>query len=237
MSQGSSGIGNSSRHSFSVFGVPTGIGPEDTGPADSSSPPSEALPDVPLYRLAQLNKPEIPVLLLGTIAAIAAGLIMPIFGVLLSYIIKTFYEPPHKLREDSQFWALMFVVLALVSLLVEPLKSYFFAVAGSKLIQRVRSMCFEKVIYMEISWFDRGENSSGAIGARLSSDAASFRGLVGDALSLLVQNIATTIAGLAIAFEANWQLALIVLASLPVMVANGFVQAKFLQGFSADAKV
>ncbi|KAI6685162.1 hypothetical protein NL676_031075 [Syzygium grande] len=236
MSQGSSGIGNSSRHSFSVFGVPTGIGPEDTVPADSSSPPSEALPDVPLYRLAQLNKPEIPVLLLGTIAAIAAGLIMPIFGVLLSYIIKTFYEPPHKLREDSQFWALMFVVLALVSLLVEPLKSYFFAVAGSKLIQRVRSMCFEKVVYMEIGWFDRGENSSGAIGARLSSDAASFRGLVGDALSLLVQNIATTIAGLAIAFEANWQLALIVLASLPVMVANGFVQAKFLQGFSADAK-
>lgn len=236
MSQGSSSIGNSSRHSFSLFGVPSGIGALETVPPDSSSPPSESLPDVPLYRLAQLNKPEIPVLLLGTIAAIAAGVIMPIFGILLSYIIKTFYEPPHKLHKDSQFWALMFVVLALVSLLVHPLKSYFFAVAGCKLIQRVRSMCFEKVVFMEISWFDRGDHSSGVIGARLSSDAASFRGLVGDALSLLVQDIATAVAGLAIAFAANWQLALIILALLPVMGANGYVQAKFLQGFSADAK-
>ncbi|KAF8039437.1 hypothetical protein BT93_B1851 [Corymbia citriodora subsp. variegata] len=235
-SQGSSGIGNSARHSFSLFGVPSGIGPLETVLPDSSSPASEALPDVPLYRLAQLNKPEIPVLLLGTVAAIAAGVIMPVFGILLSYIIKTFYEPPHKLREDSRFWALMFVVLALVSLLVHPLKSYFFAVAGCKLIERVRSMCFEKVVYMEISWFDKGDHSSGAIGARLSSDAATFRGLVGDALSLLVQNIATAVAGLAIAFQASWQLALIVLASLPVMLSNGYVQARFLQGFSADAK-
>ncbi|KAK2641886.1 hypothetical protein Ddye_023649 [Dipteronia dyeriana] len=36
---------------------------------------------------------------------------------------------------------------------------------------RRRSMCFEKVVYMEISWFDEAEHSSGAIGARLTTDA------------------------------------------------------------------
>ena len=49
---------------------------------------------------------------------------------------------------------------------------------------------------MEVSWFDEPENSSGAIGARLSADAASVRALVGDALGLLVQNFATVLAGL-----------------------------------------
>lgn len=60
---------------------------------------------------------------------------------------------------------------------------------------------------------------------------------MGDALALIVQNIATVVAGLIIAFSANWILALIVLALSPLIVMQGYLQTKFLTGFSADAKV
>lgn len=60
---------------------------------------------------------------------------------------------------------------------------------------------------------------------------------MGDALALIVQNIATVTAGLIIAFTANWMLALVVLAVSPFIVMQGYVQTKFLTGFSADAKV
>ncbi|KAI9180901.1 hypothetical protein LWI28_009226 [Acer negundo] len=98
-------------------------------------------------------------------------------------------------------------------------------------------MCFEKVVHMEVGWFDESAHSSGAIGARLSIDAASVHALVGDALALMVQNISTAIVGLVIAFIASWQLALIILALLPLIGVNGYVQMKFMKGFSADAKV
>ena len=98
-------------------------------------------------------------------------------------------------------------------------------------------MCFEKVVYMEVSWFDEADHSSGSIGARLSADAAMVRSLVGDALSLLVQNSAAMIAGLVIAFVANWKMSFIILVLLPLFGANGYVQVKFLKGFTADAKV
>lgn len=78
---------------------------------------------------------------------------------------------------------------------------------------------------------------SGAVGARLSTDASTVRSLVGDALALIAQNIATVTAGLCIAFVANWMLALIVLAVIPLVGLQGYLQAKFLKGFSADAKV
>lgn len=90
---------------------------------------------------------------------------------------------------------------------------------------------------MEVGWFDEPENSSGAIGARLSADAASVRALVGDALELLVQNIATALTGLIIAFVASWQLAFIVLVSVPLVGMNGYIQMKFMKGSSTDAKV
>ena len=229
-------MGNSSRHSFSVsFGLPTGVNVSD--PDHENLEPKAKAPEVPVRRLASLNKPEIPVLLIGCLAAIGNGVILPIFGVLISSVIKTFYEPFDEMKKDARFWALMFMVLGLASLLIIPARAYFFSVAGCKLIQRIRLICFEKVVNMDVGWFDEPENSSGAVGARLSADAASVRALVGDALGLVVQNFASALAGLIIAFAASWQLALIVLVLIPLIGVNGYVQMKFMKGFSADAKV
>jgi len=192
---------------------------------------------VPLYRLAYFNKPEISVLLMGTIAAVLNGAILPTFVLLISKMISIFYKPADELRHDSKVWAMVFVAVGVASLLVIPCRCYFFGIAGGKLIQRIRKMCFEKVVYMEVNWFDEFEHSSGALGARLSTDAALVRALVGDALGLLAENIAKSITGLVIAFEASWQLAFIVLALVPLLGLDGYVQVKFLKGFSADAKV
>ncbi|TXG63202.1 hypothetical protein EZV62_010196 [Acer yangbiense] len=235
ISRGSS-AGNSSNHSFSApFGLPTGpnIAVGEEGP----QLPSEPVPEVSIRQIAYLNKPEIPVLLMGTIAAVVNGAVFPVFGILFSSVVTAFYKPPAELKKETRFWALIFLVVGVTGFIVNPAQSYFFAVAGSKLIRRIRSMCFEKVVHMEVSWFDEPSHSSGAIGSRLSADAASVRALVGDALGLIVQNISTAIAGLVIAFIASWQLALIILALLPLIGVNGYVQMKFLKGFSADAKM
>ncbi|KAK1276491.1 ABC transporter B family member 9 [Acorus gramineus] len=235
--------GGSSRHSFSIsFGVPGAVSFHEEGvPAVDESntygnKDSESQP-VPLRRLAYLNKPEIPVLLLGSAAAAIHGVLLPIFGLLLSTAIKIFYEPEHKLRKDSRFWALMFTFLGVVALAIIPMQNYFFGIAGGKLIQRIRSMSFMQVLHQEISFFDDPSNSSGSIGARLSADASTVRRLVGDALGLLVQNFSTVVTGLVIAMIANWRLALIILVLLPLVGLQGFVQMQFLKGFSADAKV
>ncbi|KAL4352496.1 hypothetical protein GQ457_06G030810 [Hibiscus cannabinus] len=232
---------NSSPNSFSPpFSLPTEMNVIDPAMLDTDvpdEPPLKQASEVPILRLAYLNKPEIPVLLIGTMFAAANGVILPIFGVLISSMIKTFYEPPDELKKDSRFWALVFLVLGLASLLICPTRAHFFSIAGCKLIQRIRSTCFEKVVHMEVSWFDEPDNSSGSIGARLSADAASIRALVGDALAQLVSSLASAVAGVVIAFAASWQMAFIILALIPLLGVNGYVQAKFMKGFSADSKM
>ncbi|KAJ8898742.1 hypothetical protein K2173_004961 [Erythroxylum novogranatense] len=233
-SLGSSGVGNSSRHSFSIsLGIPPGISIHHE---TSEAPPINQTAKVSIRRLAALNKPEIPVLMIGTTVAICNGLIYQ-FWFAFSKVIKTFYEIPHELRKDSKFWAVMFLILALVALTVYPLQSYLFAVAGGKLIQRIRCKCFKKVVYMEIGWFDEHEHSSGLIGGRLSADAASVRALVGDTLAQVVQNSSAAVSGLIIAFVGSWQLAAIILVLLPIVGINGYAQIKFMKGFSRDAKI
>jgi ATP-binding cassette subfamily B (MDR/TAP) protein 1 len=178
ISSGSSGVGGSHNSLSFSFSLPGGVGLQEDVQVDESKPKkgfmnwfsskkqgdvedgqSNLGKDVPVLRLASLNKPEAPVFILGSIAAVVNGVTFPIFGLLLSSAIGSFYEPPHKLRKDASFWALMYLVLAATCLLVGPTQMYCFAVAGGRLVQRIRSLTFNKVVYQEIGWFDHSENS------------------------------------------------------------------------------
>ncbi|XXG67836.1 hypothetical protein AAC387_Pa06g1090 [Persea americana] len=231
------------RHSSTVIDLPCRIGGTQKRiqvqrkSKEQCDGNEDALREVSLRRLAYLNKPELPELLLGSIAAGIQGLFFPLFGTLLSSAIKIFYEPPHKLRKDSKLWALGSLCIGITTLVVILVQHYLFGVAGAKLIRRVRSLSFERVVNQEISWFDEHVNSSGMIGARLSADASTLQRLVGDFLALMVQNMSTVIAGLAIAMVANWRLTLIILVLLPLVGLQGYAQAKLLKGFSMDTKV
>ncbi|KAL0442575.1 UNVERIFIED_CONTAM: ABC transporter B family member 9 [Sesamum latifolium] len=145
-----------------------------------------------IKRLAFLNKPELPVLVIGSIAAGVHGVAFP------------------------------FAVVVIAA----PVQNYMFGVAGGKLVQRIRSLLFENVVHQEISWFDDPANSSGAVGSRLSTDASTVRNLVGDTLALAIQNIATTVAGLLIAFMTNWKLALTIVVVVPLMLIEGCFRMK-----------
>ncbi|KAL9285379.1 putative ABC-type xenobiotic transporter [Arabidopsis thaliana] len=192
--------------------------------------------NVSITRIAALNKPETTILILGTLLGAVNGTIFPIFGILFAKVIEAFFKPPHDMKRDSRFWSMIFVLLGVASLIVYPMHTYLFAVAGGRLIQRIRVMCFEKVVHMEVGWFDEPENSSGTIGARLSADAALIKTLVGDSLSLSVKNAAAAVSGLIIAFTASWKLAVIILVMIPLIGINGYLQIKFIKGFTADAK-
>ena len=157
---GSSGRGISSHHSFRISNaMPTTLDllktsegrPEVLPPAVSHSTPEVSI----FLHLAYLNKPEIPMLVLGTLAATVTGAILPLMGFLISNMINTFLEPTDELRKDSKFWALMFIALGVAGTIFHPIRSYFFAVAGSKLIKRIGLMCYKKIVHMEVGWFDK----------------------------------------------------------------------------------
>ncbi|CAI5967220.1 unnamed protein product [Closterium sp. NIES-65] len=172
-------------------------------------------------------------------------------------VVAWVYIDKAKMRTDADFWSLMFVILAVVAWVSRTLQTFLFSVAGQRLIWRIRRMCFYSVLRQQMAWLTAmrtpapllaslsslsrflfsSSTRSGAIGSRLSSDATHVHSIVGDRLSLAVQNAATLVAGLILAFSSLWILSFIVLAQLPLIAAGSIFQMRSLQGFADDAKV
>jgi len=134
----------------------------DTEPLPKVSDEGEECRKVALSCLISLNKPEMPVLLLGTVAAVISGVMFPMLGLLMSSSINSFYEPPHQLQKDSRFWTLMYVASGVASFIILPVENFLFGVAGGKLVERIRSLSFQSIVCQEISWFDRPSNARSA---------------------------------------------------------------------------
>ncbi|KAL0036182.1 hypothetical protein WJX79_007336 [Trebouxia sp. C0005] len=115
------------------------------------------------------------------------------------------------------------------------LGSYSFSLMGQKLAKRIRLMLMQALLKQEVGWYDKEENSSGAIAGRLSTDTLSIRGAVGDQLGLIIQNLVTIIGAYVIAFTAGWKMTLVITATVPLLGLSAWTNVKFQKGFFTEA--
>jgi ATP-binding cassette, subfamily B (MDR/TAP), member 1 len=157
LSHGSS-RGSSKCHSFTLPITPPEFA-QDVGADYQNNDEKGLLNNAPVGWLIKLNKPEFPILTVGSIAAAIHGIVFPMFGLVIANAIKAFYEPPHMLRKDTRFCALMYVVLGVASVVSLPVQYFLFGLAGGKLVERIQSLTFRSVVHQEVGWFDDAANS------------------------------------------------------------------------------
>jgi ATP-binding cassette subfamily B (MDR/TAP) protein 1 len=155
-------FGNSNRYSFkNTLGLSVELYEDRITGEQKTEELSDvvALKKAPIGRLFKLNMPEVPVLLLGSIAASVHGVIFPLFGIIMSGAIKSFYQTPDKVKKDSSFWALICVAMGAACIISIPAEYSLFAIAGGKLIERIRTLLFQSIVHQEVAWFDNASNS------------------------------------------------------------------------------
>jgi ATP-binding cassette subfamily B (MDR/TAP) protein 1 len=241
------------RQSSDGFGVPlplslVTVDVTSDAPADAQQPAAAAeggqegavdadASKVPFSRLAALSRPEAHWFVLGSISSIAAGCFFPIFAFILSRMLVVFYEPPGVMMARHSFlWSMMFFTLGCAGLLITVIQSLCAGLVGQNSVHRVRKLAIAAALRQEVAYFDDVKNSSGALEARLSGDAALLRLLVSDGLFATMQNLSTTAAGLAIAFVGGWQLTLVMLGIMPFTFASFYLATKRLSALSGDTR-
>ncbi|XP_039142081.1 putative multidrug resistance protein isoform X2 [Dioscorea cayenensis subsp. rotundata] len=172
---------------------------------------SKMKPPVPSFsRLVLMNTPEWKQAVIACISATIFGGVQPAYAYGMGSVISVYFLKDHK-------------------------EHYNFGAMGEYLTKRVRETMLAKMLTFEVGWFDRDENSTGAICSRLAKDANAVRSLVGDRMALLIQTFSAVTIAWTLGLVIAWRLAVLMIAVQPLVIMCFYARKMLLKNMSGKA--
>ncbi|XP_075068305.1 ATP-binding cassette sub-family B member 5 isoform X4 [Mixophyes fleayi] len=143
------------------------------------------------------------------------------------------------LSEQMALFSLYYVGIGAAVIVCGYFQVSFWVLTAARQTRKMRQLFFHSVLSQEISWFD--VTKSGELNTRLTEDINKINDGIGDKVGHLVQNCATFVAGLVVGLIKGWQLALVIMATSPLVAISTAICSKMVvsltsQELSAYAK-
>jgi len=184
--------------------------------------------------LGRLLRPEWPIICLGAMAAsVSGGLLLGeaiIFGNLVDLLndlgqIKDF-------RQRANLFCLMFFALACIALVLWVGCGTCFGLSAARLVTRVQSQLFAKLLGLDMDWFLAEGRSVNQLMGAFTKDIGDLSCLSGPALGTIVTTSVSVIGGVILAMSVSWRISVVLLCAVPVMLSAGYARLQILN--SAD---
>lgn len=176
-------------------------------------------------------------LALGMFFAALAGCGQPTQAFLYAKGITSIsLKEPEDIEKQASFWSLMFLVTGLVQFCTSAMMGVLFAFCSERLIRNARSRAFRTLLRQDINFFDREENSVGAMTSFLSGSTKSLAGISGQTLGTILMCATTLTGSIVVALAFGWKLALVCMVGVPLLLGCGFYRFQLLAAFQARSK-
>ena len=178
------------------------------------------------------SKPYWYLMALTVFFCACAGAAMPLQAWLFARIVVVFSLTGDELVRESQFWSLMWVVLAAGTGL-----AYFGCFFSSTQIAAVirakyQAQYFEAIVHQKTAFFDDEDHSQGTMTSRVSADPQKLEELLGANMASASIAIFNLVGSVAIALAFGWKLALVAICIvMPVCIATTFWRFKYEMEF------
>ncbi|KAM3928003.1 ATP-binding cassette sub-family B member 5-like [Leptodactylus fuscus] len=177
-------------------------------------------------------------MIVGFLGAVGNGICQPlmlvVFGEMTDSIVcfnstiknTSECENSKPFPEQMTEFALYYVGIGAAVIICGFLQVSFWVLAAARQTRRMRKMFFHSVLSQDISWFD--VTKSGELNTRLTEDVNKINDGIGDKVGHLVQNVTSTIGGLVIGLVKGWKLALVILATSPLVAISTALCSKMM---------
>lgn len=129
--------------------------------------------------ISDLSAPERRLNIFGALCSVIQGLGYPSLGLFYGKCVEAFSYMPntYRMRREINIFAGLFFMLASVELLASATALGIYSYTGQKLVRRIRIGTFRRIMRQDIAFFDKDENSTGALTSTLSRDAQAVEGM------------------------------------------------------------
>ncbi|KAJ4812820.1 ABC transporter B family member 19 [Rhynchospora pubera] len=187
------------------------------------------------FKLLKLNAPEWPYTVLGAIGSVLSGFIGPTFAIVMSCMLEVFYyRDPNAMERKTKEYVFIYIGTGVYAVGAYLVQHYFFSIMGENLTTRVRRMMLSAILRNEVGWFDEEDNNSSLVAARLAIDAADVKSAIAERISVILQNTTSLLTSFIVGFIIEWRVALLILATFPLLVLANFAQQLSMKGFAGD---
>ncbi|XP_069792260.1 uncharacterized protein [Narcine bancroftii] len=176
-----------------------------------------------LKRLFSLAKDEALICIGGILALLVSCLSQIVAPFFFGKVIDSAMESMEELDRMILILFGIYVGGAVCSFI----RSYFFILAGHRLVARLRKNIFGSIIKQEIAFFD--ENRTGELTNRLSSETQIIQNTLTVNLSMLLQYTLQIIGSIVLMFIISPALTGVLLASVPVVAIGGVLYGEFVK--------
>ncbi|GES63072.1 ATP-binding cassette, subfamily B (MDR/TAP), member 1 [Aspergillus terreus] len=163
---------------------------------------------------------------------LAAGT-YPAQAVLFSRLIQVFSFG--RGPDQANFYALMFFVVAIGNFTVYFIIGNLVNIVSQRMIHRYRREMFERLVNMDMAFFDHPENTSGALTSKISTVPTNLQELISMNICILLVIIFNVLASSGLALGYGWKLSLVMMfAGLPLLIGSGYVRVRLEAKLESD---
>ncbi|KAL2129701.1 hypothetical protein VTI74DRAFT_7418 [Chaetomium olivicolor] len=186
-------------------------------------------------KLLSEQRKRIPLYLIAMIGAMGAAAAVPIQAYLFAQVVGVFQEQsPDVLMDRATFWSKMWAVLAAAVGVSYFVTGYVSTSVEAYVAAAYRQEYFDSLLFQPTSYFDKDDNSTGQLTARLSSDPQALKELLGINMMMMLIGVFSLVGALAISFAYGWKLALVALCvTVPLGIITGYFRVRYELQFNA----
>ena len=193
--------------------------------------PKKKLIEVQRSRIFALFRNKKLIIFFASLGSLGAGAVMPLSGFNLSNCINVFSSnDKDKIKSRGTFHACMYIVIAVCAALFMFMKIRHFRIIGSYLECQMRKLVINKYLNMHMGFYDREENSPGALLSKLSIDTTQLHCLILIMIGDIVQTFGCVVTGFVIGLIKDYRLMLIALCFMPFIIASAVLSNYTKQG-------
>ncbi|KAK4149500.1 P-loop containing nucleoside triphosphate hydrolase protein [Chaetomidium leptoderma] len=186
-------------------------------------------------KLLYEQRSRFPFYAIAICGAMGAAASVPIQAYLFAQVVGVFQEPSNTaLMDGATFWAKMWAILAAGVGLSYFITGFVSTNLEGHIASAYRQEYFESILFQPTSYFDKDDNATGQLTARLSSDPQALKELLGINMMMILIGIFSLIGALAISFAYGWKLALVALCvTVPIGIVAGYFRVRYELQFNA----
>lgn len=180
------------------------------------------------------------------LACIGSAASYPGQAILMSRFIEVFEFTGDEMRKKGNFFALMFLAIACGCLVVYFVTGWTSNVVAQTLNRKYRKQIVNDMLRQDLQFFDRAENTTGALASRTDSYPYAIFELMGFNVAMILTAVLGVLSCCVLALAYGWRLGVVIIfTGLPLMLLSGYARirmeaamdAKITERFSMSASI